>query len=466
MKKMIRKIKLFDRAQTMVEFALVLPILAVLIFGLLEVGRMAFLYSTIATASREAVRYGSATGNIATGNTTKRYADCAGIRAAAQKVDFLDVISDANILITYDHGPGTTWSGALCPVGGTGPTSIKSGDRIRVIVSGDFNPIVGLVPLSARTITSSNFHTLLGSVTIVQPGFCPYDPTILDTDPACAVPTEPPAGTTEPPAGTTEPPATTEPPPATTEPPPTCGAITATTPLIAADLKGVTWSVTNASPVVINTVTTTWPAGSGNLTGLTIDTLSLGTFPAAPTSATFPSGGRSLTAGTHQFHFTYDAILFSGNFSSTVTFTTAGCSPVSGVAGVNIVTHPIPFPNVLPNQYTSPNWTLTNRTGTPLQISSIVVTWEGGVSGVCNSATNKTNLEQLTLGSQTWTTSATNQDSCVGYTIIPSTTWWVPLNSSNLTLTFKAKETTGITIKIYLVGNSYVVDSTNPLQKD
>ena len=51
-----------ERAQGLVEFALVLPILLVLMMGLIEFGRLLFIYSAAATASREAVRYGSAAG--------------------------------------------------------------------------------------------------------------------------------------------------------------------------------------------------------------------------------------------------------------------------------------------------------------------------------------------------------------------------------------------------------------------
>src|SRR5919109_4152728 len=91
------------RAQAMVEFAIVLPILLLLLYGLLEAGRLLFIYSTIVTASRQAVRYGSATGEGST--TVPRYQDCAGIRAAAQRVDYLDSFEDKDILIQYDTGP-------------------------------------------------------------------------------------------------------------------------------------------------------------------------------------------------------------------------------------------------------------------------------------------------------------------------------------------------------------------------
>ena len=86
------------KAQTMVEFALILPILLMIIYGLLEVGRLIFIYSTVVSASREAARYGSATGlNVAGGDA--RYRDCAGIQVAANNVDFLGVINNIEIII-------------------------------------------------------------------------------------------------------------------------------------------------------------------------------------------------------------------------------------------------------------------------------------------------------------------------------------------------------------------------------
>jgi Flp pilus assembly protein TadG len=49
----------------MVEFALVLPLLLVVMFGLIEVGRLLFIYSVVFTSTREAARYGSASGILA-----------------------------------------------------------------------------------------------------------------------------------------------------------------------------------------------------------------------------------------------------------------------------------------------------------------------------------------------------------------------------------------------------------------
>jgi Flp pilus assembly protein TadG len=160
-----------SRGQTIVEFALILPVLLLILYGLLETGRLIFVYSIVVTASREAVRYGSATG-LNVGGGVLRYNDCAGIRAAAQNVDFLDTFADANITITYDRGPSTA-DYATCPVGAAtgGPTTTQIAltplTRIKVQISGTFSPLTAIVPLNPLTITSSNARTIIGGVQIM-----------------------------------------------------------------------------------------------------------------------------------------------------------------------------------------------------------------------------------------------------------------------------------------------------------
>src|ERR1043165_3232610 len=51
-----------EGAQAIVEFALVLPILMVMLVGIFEVGRLLFIYTAVTNASREAARFGSALG--------------------------------------------------------------------------------------------------------------------------------------------------------------------------------------------------------------------------------------------------------------------------------------------------------------------------------------------------------------------------------------------------------------------
>lgn len=163
-------------AQAMVEFALVLPILLIVIVGLFEFGRLIFIYSSVVTAAREAARYGSSS-SWNHDPTLKVYQgqfrDCAGIRARAQNVDFFNVFDDAEITIQYDNGPTSTGTGpipgypapfATCPPDAT--LHFVTGDRIVVQVTAQFTPMMGIVPISSFTIRSTSARTLLGMVVL------------------------------------------------------------------------------------------------------------------------------------------------------------------------------------------------------------------------------------------------------------------------------------------------------------
>lgn len=166
-----------SKAQALIEFALILTLLLTLLYGILEAGRLMFIYASTVMAARQATRYGSATGLNASG--VLYYKDCAGIRAAAKRVGFLNAFSDSNIVITYDSGPSTADLFASCEALAASSTSLKSGDRIKVCVSTTWNPIVGaLVPLrwsgaancsgtvANNTITKRSERTILSSVSI------------------------------------------------------------------------------------------------------------------------------------------------------------------------------------------------------------------------------------------------------------------------------------------------------------
>jgi len=150
------------KAQGMLEFALILPVLLLVVMGMVEFGRMLLIYSSVATASREAVRYGSAAGNIPAG--TPRYLDCAGMRAAAKRMGSLVGIQDSDIVIQYDHGPGTSVF-ASCPA--SSPDDITGGvDRVVVQVSVVYAPLVPLAPIPTFTIASQSARTVIKSIQV------------------------------------------------------------------------------------------------------------------------------------------------------------------------------------------------------------------------------------------------------------------------------------------------------------
>lgn len=158
--------KLFTRrkGQTMVEFALVLPVLLLIIFGLLEAGRLIFIYGSVVTASRQAVRYGSATGLNEAGN--RKYLDCGGIETSAEDMGF---ILPVTATITYEHADGTVFANCVDDFPTAG--DFVNGDRIAVETTSTYSPLVPLVPFGNFDITTSSKRTIfVGIVIMSTPG--------------------------------------------------------------------------------------------------------------------------------------------------------------------------------------------------------------------------------------------------------------------------------------------------------
>ncbi len=156
-----RSNKMKPRAQAITEFALALPVLLMVLYGVLETGRLLFIYGSTVTASRQAVRYGSATG--ISPNGMPYYQDCVGIQNAAKKVGFINRFEDSDIIITYDEGPDDAGPYPACGAF----SSVKNGDRIKVSVSTQWEPIVPLLPLEPFQINSESERTILSSVDII-----------------------------------------------------------------------------------------------------------------------------------------------------------------------------------------------------------------------------------------------------------------------------------------------------------
>lgn len=171
--------------QGMVEFALVLPVLIVIIAGIIGFGHFFFAHTVIVSASREASRYGSVTG-IGPGGV-QRYRDCAGIVAAAVNIGSVVGVQAGDVTINYDSGPGTTSLGT-CADGGVGP-EVPLGSRVVVQINTQYRPVMPLLnlpnipidSLTARTIlkdipagTVANLPTLTQpAATATQPGVPP-----------------------------------------------------------------------------------------------------------------------------------------------------------------------------------------------------------------------------------------------------------------------------------------------------
>ncbi|MDF1515176.1 MAG: CARDB domain-containing protein [Anaerolineae bacterium] len=135
------------KAQGLVEFALLLPVLLLIILGIMEFGRILIIYTGITNAVKEGARYG-----IVVQNESE-------IRTAVARKILLVPPGDVSISLACDSGPGSTEfpvSDANCYVGG------------RVIVRADYSiqamtafiqPLLGgginISPDGIRTIASA-----------------------------------------------------------------------------------------------------------------------------------------------------------------------------------------------------------------------------------------------------------------------------------------------------------------------
>ena len=130
------------RGQAVVEFALVLPIFALLLFGAIEFGRAYLRLHLLTNAAREGARTGSIPGNVE-----------ADVVAAVEEfltATGLDLTTcpDPTILVT-DSG-GTARDGGL--------GSAQQGDRVRVTVTHNFQVLSGaIIPgfQGTKTLTST-----------------------------------------------------------------------------------------------------------------------------------------------------------------------------------------------------------------------------------------------------------------------------------------------------------------------
>lgn len=126
--------------QSLVEFALALPVALLLIMGIIEFGRLLMTYTAISSASREGARFGAAVGNEDLG-ILPPYEDCVGIRESAKRVarSFLP-IEDSMIIIQYDKGPETSIYSTCAP----SSYEIELGDRIIVKITATYEPLIPL----------------------------------------------------------------------------------------------------------------------------------------------------------------------------------------------------------------------------------------------------------------------------------------------------------------------------------
>ena len=105
-----------SRGQSLVEFALVFPIIILLIAGFFEIGRAVYAYNTIANAARQGARVATVdqVANVSECDETRPIEDPYQphwtIRGCAMTAGATIGITSSNISVSYAAPPGTTLS--------------------------------------------------------------------------------------------------------------------------------------------------------------------------------------------------------------------------------------------------------------------------------------------------------------------------------------------------------------------
>jgi Flp pilus assembly protein TadG len=134
-----------SRGQSLVEFSLSVLVLLMLLFGVVEVGRMVLVYTTVANAAKAGARYAIVNGadsgspcssadSSACVTTVKNFASAGGL--------------NTSILLVSVNYPSTT---GVCST-----TSNATGCWVRVTANYPYNPFVGYFNLPSINLGSGS----------------------------------------------------------------------------------------------------------------------------------------------------------------------------------------------------------------------------------------------------------------------------------------------------------------------
>lgn len=130
-----------ERGASLVEFAIIAPLLLILLFGIIDTSRAIFAYTTVWSAAREGARAAT---------TVESYFDCAAIADAVRAKVVTVPTSDLTITVEYTD-PGGTVVADCETADATYPDPsaavVLSGSFVTVEVEADFNAIAPLVDI-------------------------------------------------------------------------------------------------------------------------------------------------------------------------------------------------------------------------------------------------------------------------------------------------------------------------------
>lgn len=160
-----------ERGASLVEFAIVAPLLFLLLFGVIEFARVVSAYTTVWTGAREGARYATTSGGSDISSGIPRNRDCAGILDAVQAKAVVSSIAGADVTIEWvnpsgtliaDCNPATAAPNPNQKSGGNWVVDIPNASRIVVEVEGTFNAVVPILSgvLNGITLDSTQSRSI------------------------------------------------------------------------------------------------------------------------------------------------------------------------------------------------------------------------------------------------------------------------------------------------------------------
>jgi hypothetical protein len=160
-----------NRGQGLVEFALVLPILLMMIFGIIDFGRVLTTYAMASNSLRDALRLAEIIGYQDVGQDPV-YIQCDRMWETIKRTFFLG-LTDADIQINYlDNDDADPLDGvaivASCTPGGPNPdpNALRNGDMLHISFNTSIRPLTPLLGrfVPAVTMTFSGQRTIVKNI--------------------------------------------------------------------------------------------------------------------------------------------------------------------------------------------------------------------------------------------------------------------------------------------------------------
>jgi len=159
-----------DRGASLVEFALIAPLLFLLLFGVIEFARLGHGFTTVWTAAREGARYATTVGD-SDSDGLPNYLDCASITDAALGKVVGMSLATSDVAITFSDLAGAPVADCdpatpLPAPSPSGSADIDNGFGIEVQVAATFNAIVPVLSsfLDGIDLTSAQNRSVFKGV--------------------------------------------------------------------------------------------------------------------------------------------------------------------------------------------------------------------------------------------------------------------------------------------------------------